>query len=208
MKNSKVLELLEQGRIDELKAQLQDEIFTESLKTKPNAKKRYSAMKRYLKTISPAREIITKPCEVEFEGRKYNAFTNSYSLVLTTESCGEIEMCSEPDRYPNVARLIRYGEKTEKINFNEALAKAKSKGYKYTKHAIMSNEYLLYYEGAYFRAALVDVTYGLLDNGEDITVYYDGPLKPITIENEIGVAIILPIRYDGDAFDGVTVIEV
>ena len=45
MKSSRVLEMLNQNRIDELKVELQDEIFTESLKTKPNAKKRYTAMK-------------------------------------------------------------------------------------------------------------------------------------------------------------------
>ena len=68
MKNSKILEMLQQNRIEELKAELQDEIFTESLKTKPSAKKRYAAMKRYLKTISESRPILTKPCPVEFEG--------------------------------------------------------------------------------------------------------------------------------------------
>lgn len=46
MKSSKVLEMLEQNRIEELKAELQDEIFTESLKSKPDAKKRYAAMKK------------------------------------------------------------------------------------------------------------------------------------------------------------------
>lgn len=208
MKNSKVLEMLNQNRIEELKAELQDEIFTESLKTKPNAKKRYAAMKRYLKTISESRPILTKPCEVEFDGKTYNSFTNSYSLVLTTETCGEIEMCSEPDRYPDVTKLVRFEGEAKKIDLNKVIAEAKSKGYKFTKNAIYSNDYLMRYNDAYFRMALVDITYGVLDEGEEITVYFNEKFKPITIQNDLGIGVILPIRYDGDTFDGAAVIEV
>lgn len=207
MKNSRVLEMLNQNRIEELKAELQDEIFTESLKTKPNAKKRYAAMKRYLKTISQAREILTKPCEVEFEGKAYNSFTNSYSLVLTTESCGELKMCDEPDRYPDVTKLIRFEGDVDKIDFNKVLAEAKSKGYKFTKNAIHNNEYLMFYNGAYFRMALVDITYGILDEGKEIDVYFSGKFKPITIQNDLGIGIILPIRYESGTLNDVIVIE-
>ena len=208
MKNSKVLEMLRQNRIEELKAELQDEIFTESLKAKPNAKKRYSAMKRYLKTISEARPILTKPCAVEFEGEKYNSFTNSYSLALTTETCGELEMCSEPDRYPDVTRLVHFDGEEGKIDFNKVMAEAKSKGYKYTKNAIHNNDFLMHYNGAYFRIALVDITYSIIDDGQPIDVWFSGKLRPLTIKNEIGVGIILPIRYDGEEPERVAVINV
>jgi hypothetical protein len=208
MKNSKVLEMLQQNRIEELMSELRDEIFTESLKSKPNAKKRYAAMKRYLKTISESRPILTKPCEVEFEGKKYNSFTNSYSLVLTTETCGELEMCDEPDRYPDVTRLIVTNGEEGKIDFNKVLAEAKSKGYKYTKTAIHNNDYLMRYNGAYFRMALIDITYGILDEGKPTTVLFNGKLRPLTIQNDLGVGIILPIRYDGDPTEECVVIEV
>lgn len=207
MKNSRVLEMLNQNRIEELKAELQDEIFTETLKGKPNAKKRYAAMKRYLKTISESRPILTKPCEVEFEGEKYNSFTNSYSLVLTKENCGELEMCDEPERYPDVARLIVTSGEEGKIDFNRVLAEAKSKGYKYTKNAIHSNEYLMHYKDGYFRMALVDITYGILDEGKKTTVYFNGKLRPLTIKNDLGIGIILPIRWDGNEPDHVAIIE-
>ena len=49
MQNTKVLEMINNGQIEELKALLQDEIFADSLKGNGNAKKRYSAMKRYFK---------------------------------------------------------------------------------------------------------------------------------------------------------------
>jgi hypothetical protein len=136
MQNSKILEMLDKGQTEELKGLLQDEIYANSLKSNPSAKKRYAAMKRYLKTISESRPILTKPCEVEFEGDKYNSFTNSYSLVLTKESCGEIPMCDEPNRYPDVTRLVHRAGDLETVNFNKVLAEAKSKGYKYSKNAI------------------------------------------------------------------------
>lgn len=207
MKNSKVLEMLQQNRIEELMSELRDEIFEESLKSKPNAKKRYAAMKRYLKTISESRPILTKPCEVEFEGKKYNSFTNSYSLVLTTETCGELEMCDEPDRYPDVTRLIVTNGDEGTIDFNKVLAEAKSKGYKYTKTAIHNNDYLMRYNGAYFRMALIDITYGILDEGQPITVMFNGHHRPLTIQNDLGIGIVLPIRYDGEPDGQFIVIE-
>ena len=208
MKNSKILEMLNQGRIEELKAELQDEIFRESLKTKPDAKKRYTAMKRYLKTISDSRPILTKPCPIEFEGTGYNAFANGFSLVMTTETCGEIEMCSEPDRYPDVRRLIPSGGTEGKIDFNRVLADAKSKGYKYSKNAIYSNDYLMRYKGAYFRVALVDITYGILDDGQEISVWFNGEHRPLTIKNNIGMGIIMPVRYCLDEPNHIAIIDV
>lgn len=208
MKNSKVLELLNQNKIEELKAELQDEIFTETLKANPSAKKRYAAMKRYLKTISETRPILTKPCEVEYDGEKYNSFTNSYSLVLTKESCGEIPMCDEPDRYPDVTRLIPTNGEDGKIDFDKVLAEAKSKGYKYTKTAIHNNDYLMRYNGGYFRIALIDITYGVISNGQETNVLFNGKLRPITIQNELGIGIILPIRYEGEPTEDSIVIEV
>ena len=53
---SKVLEMLNQGRIEELKIEQQDEIYKNSLLSKTDAKKRYASMKRYLKNIYSSRE--------------------------------------------------------------------------------------------------------------------------------------------------------
>lgn len=207
MQNSKILEMLDKGQTEELKSLLQDEIYANSLKSNPSAKKRYAAMKRYLKTISETRPILTKPCEVEFEDGKYSSFTNSYSLVLTKESCGEIPMCDEPDRYPDVTRLVHRAVDLEKVDFNKVLAEAKSKGYKYSKNAIHSNDYLMKYNDSYFRIGLVDITYGVLDEGEKINVYFNGKNRPITIENDLGIGIVLPIRTDGE-LEGSVIVEV
>lgn len=207
MRNSEMLEMLNNGQIEKLKAALKDEIYAESLKGKPTAKKRYAAMKRYLKTISESRPILTKPCSIEYEGEQYNSFTNSYSLVLTKESCGEIELCDEPDRYPDVQRLIPTSGDEGKINFNRVLAEAKSQGYKYTKTAIYNNDYLMHYKDGYFRMALVDVTYGVIANDMATDVIYNGKHRPLTIKNDLGIGIILPIRYDGEEPEHVAIIE-
>lgn len=52
MQNFRILEMLDKGQTEELKNLLQDEIYASSLKSNPSAKKRYAAIKRYLKTIS------------------------------------------------------------------------------------------------------------------------------------------------------------
>lgn len=205
MRNTQILEMLDKGRIDDLKTALQDEIYTESLKSKPNAKKRYTAMKKYLSYTENAREILKKPCEVDIEGNKYTAFCNSYSLALTRETCGEIELCSEPDRYPPVANLLRYDGSEGKIDFGKVLAEAKSKGYKLKKSELMSNDYLMYYGGAYFRIGLVDITYGIIDDGKEAIVYHvKNARRPITITTDIGVCVVMPVFIDGEP-EGVVV---
>lgn len=208
MKSSKVLEMLEQNRIEELKAALQDEIFTESLKSKPNARKRYMAMKKYLTYVDSAREILQKPCPIEYQGDKYTAFCNSYSLVLTTEACGELALCDEPDRYPPVSNLIKFDGDEGKIDFARVMAEAKSKGYKLKKSEIMSNDYLMHYGGAYFRIALIDITYSVIDDGNEATVYHvNNARRPLTIQNDIGIGVVMPVFIDGEPDEHAVVIE-
>ena len=205
MRSSLVLEMLYKNRIDELKAALQDEIFTESLKSKPNAKKRYAAMKKYLTYVSSAREILQKPCEVEIEGNKYISFCNSYSLALTRETCGEIPLCEEPDRYPPVSRLLSYDGTEGKIDIGKVIAEAKSKGYKLTKNAMHGNDYLMHYDGAHFRIALLDITYGIINDGKEAIVYHvNSARRALTITTDIGVAVVMPVFIDGEP-DGIVI---
>lgn len=208
MRNSKVLEMLNKGQLDELKAALQDEIYQESLKGKPTAKKRYAAMKKYLNTISQAREILTKPCKVDFQGTEYAAFCNAFSLALTKESCGEIPMCDEPDRYPKVTSLVKFDGEEDTIDFTKVMAEAKSKGYKYTKNMIYNNDYLMHFKGSYYRLGLIDTTFGIIDEGKPVTVFKERVRnRPMTIVNDIGIAVVMPVRLD-EAEEGVVVIEV
>lgn len=208
MQSSKVLDMLNENRIDELKEALRDEIFRESLLGKSDAKKRYTAMKRYLKTTSSARDILQKPCPVEFESKQYMAFCNSYSLALTTEGPGALEICEEPERYPNVSKLVRFYSKEEKLDLDKVIAEAKSKGYKFKKSETMNNKYLMHYDGAYFRIALLDSTYGIIADGNKVTAYHmTGARKPLTIQNDIGICVIMPVFINDDLDEDAVVIE-
>ena len=210
MKSSKVLEMLIKGYVEELKAELKDEIYKESLKTKPNAKKRYTAMKKYFTYVNSVREACSKPAIVEFEGTEYTSFCNSYSLVLTTESCGEMVMF-DPDKgnYPDVTRLIHFGDEEGKIDISDVIARAKAQGYKLKRDTVMNNHFLMKYKGNYFRIGLVDSTFGVIDDGNEATIYCE-PVsnRPITITNDLGVCVIMPVRIDGELDDGTVVIEV
>lgn len=201
MRNVKVLEMLNNGKIEELKSMLQDEIYQESLKVKPNAKKRYMAMKKYFTYCDSVREVLQKPCEIEIDGQKYISFCNSYSLALTRESTGEIELFdTSKGNYPDVARLVRYDGKEGKIDISKVLAEAKSKGYKLKKSEVgFDYGYLMHYDGSYFKIGLLDATYGIIDDGKETIVYHvEGPNKPLTITTDIGVVFIMPIRYEGN----------
>ena len=212
MRNAKILEMINNGKIEDLKAMLQDEIYEESLKVKPNAKKRYMAMNKYFSYTDSTRDALQKPCVVEYEGEKRTSFCNSYSLALTRESTGEIELFDESNgTYPDVTRLIRFDGKEEKIDISRVIAEAKSKGYKLKKSEVgYGYEYLMNYGGSYFKIGLVDMTYGIINNGSEATVYHkEGPNNPLTITTDIGIAFIMPVRYDSDPEeDGKIVIQV
>lgn len=213
MRSIEALNLLNEGRIDDLKRKLQDEIYEDAIKSKPGAKKRYAAMKKYCSYTSSAREILQKPCIIDYEGTKYASFCNSYSLALTTESTGEIPLCEEPDRYPDVTRLVRCDGPPRQVNLSKVIADAKSKGYKLTKAEVMGtpSKFYMFYDGSYFRIGLLDLTYSIIDNGEPVTIYHKegNRTTQVLIENELGKALVLPMRTEESFIEqnGITVIE-
>ena len=199
MNSIKILEMLNAGRIEELKAALSDEIYHTSLNNKSGAKKRYSYMKRYFTYHNSAREILMKPYPVEFEGESYISFCNSWSLALTSEDIGEIELYDESNgKYPDVTRLIRFDGIKKKIDFRKVIAEAKSKGYRFTKKEVGNNfKYVMHYDGAYYKIGLIEATYGIIDDGEiPITYHPDGYNMPLSIKNKIGLAMVMPVRFD------------
>ena len=202
MRASIVLDMILAGRIDELIKKLQDEIYVNSLRRKPDAKKRYSAMKKYFTLSDHVRDICQKPCEVTFEGKKYISFTDSFSMVLTTEGVGELELFDNKDgRYPNVHRLIKFEGKPRKVDLNKVIADAKSQGYKLKKYEYFSNRSLLHYDGSFFRIPLIDAAYGIIADDGKVDIYHgDDYRKPLIIKNNIGIAVIMPINrsYDED----------
>ena len=211
MQSYKVLEMINQGRIDELKDILRDEIYQDALKTKSGGNRRYSAMKKYFGYVKTARTVCSKPCMIEFEGCTVTSFCNSYSLALTSEPCGAIELFTEQDgNYPNVGRLVVREGEPQQIDIHKVIAEAKFKGYRLTKSEVNGNGFMMHYNGAYFRLGLIDATYSIIDNGEIAIAYHNGKnVSPIVLENEIGVCLILPVKCDEDFIknNGITVIE-
>lgn len=208
----KVLDLLDSNRIEELRQMLEDEIYEEALKSKPGAKKRYNAMKKYFSYVNQSRECLQKPCPVRFEDSDYISFTNSWSLILTKEDCGEIEIFNEENgKYPDVTRLLRFDGIKKRIDFNEVIAEAKSKGYRLNKTEVGPGfKYLMLYDGTYYKISLIDISYGIINDGELTMTYHpDGEKMPLTIQNELGMCIIMPVfMHDGVPNEDHIVIDV
>lgn len=211
MNARKALELLNSNRIDILKQSLQDEIYEDALKSKPGAKKRYIAMKKYFTYTTSARECLQKPCKIVFEGKDYISFTNSWSLILTKEDCGEIELFNEETgKYPDVGRLLRFDGIKKKIDFADIIAQAKSKGYRLNKSEVGPGfKYLMLYDGTYYKIGLIDASFGIIDDGEIAMTYHpDGEKMPLTIQNSLGICMIMPVfMHDGEPDESHVIIE-
>ena len=211
MNSLKALELLESNRIEELRKTLQDEIYEENLKRKPGAKKRYSAMKRYFKYHKSVRECLQKPCKVQYEGYDYISFCNAWSLALTKEDCGEIELFNEENgKYPDVCRLLQFDGIKKKIDFGDVIAQAKSLGYKLNKSEVDGRfKYLMLYDGTYYKIGLIDITWSIINDGKITMTYHpDGERMPLTIQTSLGMAMIMPVKFEGEPDEDRVVIEV
>ena len=210
MRSIEALKLLNAEKYDELRSILEDEVYQESLKSNHSAKKRYTAMKKYFNYVNQTREVLQKPCDIEFEGETYICFTNSWSLALTKENTGEIELFDrEKGNYPDVTRLLRFDGLKKKIDFNKVIAEAKSKGYRLNKGEVNHNfKYLMYYDKTYYKIGLIDITYGIINNGNVAMTYHPtGPRMPLTIKNDIGLCIIMPVKFENEP-ENYIVIEV
>ena len=212
MQNAKILEMINNGEIEKLKSLIQEEIFTEELKSKSGAKQRYTAMKKYFSYVKNVNTTLTMPCVIDFKGETYTSFINGYSIALTTESSGEMEVFKEPDKYLNVKKMIVFDGEEKEIDFNKIIAEAKSKGYKLKKSEVEAGDnfkYVLHYDNAYFKIGLLDATYSIINDEGKATVWHPGDRKknsPIVIKNDIGICLVLPFNYDEEK-NGVTVIE-
>jgi len=168
-------------------------------------------MKKYFKYHSPVRECLQKPCWITFDGKEYISFTNSWSLIFTTEECGEIEMFEDKERYPDVSRLMHTSGEERMIDIHKVIAEAKSIGYKLTKSEVTFNyKYLMLYDGTYFKIGLLDSSYAIIDDGKPAVAYHEsGSRRPLTIKNDIGYCMLMPVKYDGDPEEnGIVVIKV
>ncbi len=216
MKNTKILEMINNGQIEELKVLLQDEIYTERLKENADGKKRYAAMKRYFKYQDNNSNLACKlPCkEIEVHGYTYNSFIDGYSLVLTTESIGELESYdNSKNNYLKVEQIINFSlaNSVDKFDFNTILAEAKAKGYKYKKSEIGTRQnfqYVFKYKEGYFKIGILDQAFSIINDGKEAEIYYVNEKALLLIKTSIGIAGILPIKPMGDIEKDKTVIKI
>lgn len=201
MKNTKVLEMINNGEIEELKNILQDEIYNDSLKGNGTAKKRYATMKRYFKYPMKNDQKLQMPCkDITVHGEKYNSFIDGYTLVLTTESIGELESYdNSKNTYFDVGKMVDFSlaKSVEEIDLNVILAEAKSKGYKYKKTEIGTGndfQYVFKYKDGYFKVGLLDQAFSIIDDGNKAEVYYTNEISPLLIKTSIGIALVLPFN--------------
>ena len=198
MKNTKILEMVNNGQIKELKALVQDEIFSDTLESRPGAKQRYKAMKKYFSYADNAFKAYKMPCAIDFEGEKYISFCNGYSIVLTKEPAGEIALFENLGDYPQTGKYITYDGEPKEFDFNRILAEAKAQGYKLKKTEAAGGhgcKYLLYYDGTYYKIGLLDAAYSVINDGGKAAAWHKSGVKtaPLVIKNGIGICLILPV---------------
>lgn len=210
MKSQHILEMLNEGKIEDLKALLSEEIYKSELQDK-GGKARYSAMKRYYRLADKnGREMLKKPCkDIEYKGKLYNCFIDGYCFTVTTESIGNMKTYDNTNNdYYNINKLISFNGDMEKLNLNKILAIAKSKGYKYKKSEVdtINAVYYLKYKGSYYKIGLLDKAYSIINDGEEAEVYYSEERNVLIIKNNIGIAGICPIKLKKD-IDSKIIIE-
>ena len=205
MKNEKILEMLNNGEIEELKKVISEEIYNSSLDKNSNAKSRYKAMKDFYKFPSDKTDTrFLKPCKKSIRGQLYNCFLSSDVLVCTKESTGNIELYNEKEEereWFNVEKLINTSdfEIIEDINFNDILSEAKSKGFKPVKQEIQYGncaKYYLHFRNAYYKIGLLNKGYSIIGSGKYQEVFYRGSKEPLYIYNSLGIVMLLPVRID------------
>lgn len=208
MNNTKILEMLNNGQIEELKEKIQDEIFQEELKKSSgaDAKKRYSAMKRYFKYVGSFDDRLlypykNLPVEIRGEKKEMNCFLDGHSFVLTPENIGNMEDFSsvvDGKEYFNVQSMLAVPFDYEEVDLNKVLSAAKAKGYKYKGSELDSYKftYAWHYRDAYFKVGILDRAYSIVNDGKKAKVYYTSGVSPLYIETSIGLACILPMHWN------------
>lgn len=202
MKNTVVLEMLKDGRVDELKRLLTDEVYQDSLKKNVGAKERYAAMKRYFKYVDRPNPCCHYPCDnVKVNGEIYNSFMDGYSFVITKEPLGEMGTYNEEEYGPyfKLDGFVNYANYTEvdRVDLNKVLAEAKSKGYKFKKAETTHDfRYMLRYKDGGYKMSLLDRAFSIVNDGSVAKVYYKDRLGMLMIETSIGIAGILPVNLE------------
>lgn len=196
METAKIIDLLENYKIDELLYKLKNELYLEEIGKEAGAKQRYAAMKRYFKyTKNMKSSVIRMPCKVEYEGKFYYSFTDGYSLVFTSEGIGAIEEYdNRGGTYYKVESQMVIDGVEDTIDMRPIFAEASKLGYRYSKNELDTGKFTTAwnYKGNYFKMGILDQAFRIIDDNEPAIVYSKGYLNPIVFKTSIGFAMILP----------------
>lgn len=204
MKNEKILEMLNAGQVEELKAILKQEIYKSSLTA--GAKQRLAAMKRYFKYgINNGNQVCLFPYKRE-DGM--TCFVDGYSCVITKESAEGMEHYNEAvsGTYLDVSQFLADPNDTTLetfygVDLMQYIAKAKADGYKYSQKNLDVNEheYTLIIHDHYFNMGRIDKIVSILNDGNGFTVQINqqNPYTPIFVSSSVGRGMCLPYRWNG-----------
>lgn len=216
MKNTTILEMVNNGEYEILKKLLMEEIYQDSLNKNINARSRYAAMKRFFRYKSGLNnDSCNKPCkDINIDNVSYTSFLDGYCFVLTTENTETLSIDfydNTKNSYMNVKNLIDFNtyDSIEKIDLNSVLANAKSKGYKHKKSELDPKDYIYVfnYKDSYYKVALLDKAFSIINDGEQVELYYKGKNNVLLIKNDIGIAGIMPMNTKSIDFSNKTIIK-
>ena len=82
------------------------------------------------------------------------------------------------------------------------MLKQKSKDTNFQKRELSPDfDFLLYYDKSYYKLGLVHATYTIIDDGDLSIVYHQGEnISPLVISNDIGLCIIMPMKYPSEQY--------
>jgi hypothetical protein len=216
MNSIKALEMINTNRIDELKAILEDEVYNDEIsKGNPGAKKRYAAMKKYFTYTANEegrKEYSTKPCKLQTGEEEYTSFCDGFTIVLTKEPTGNIELFDDYGNYIHVHQYFKSVYFDDgKLNVKKIISQAKSKGYKLNKKEVVQGDsfsFVMHYKNDYYKIGLLDMTTQIIDDGDDMDASYNENMgRLLYLRNKLGKIAILPLAR-GTNLDGKTIIEV
>ena len=165
-------------------------------------KQRQNAMKRYFTYIDREQDCLKKPWIAAFQGEEYFIFTNSHSAALMKEKCNDLDYLTDCTRFPEIQKLVDYSGIKKKVNLSKIFVKAKEQGYKLSKWELSPKfNFLLYYDRSYYKLGLVHAAYAIIDDGNLSIVYHQGEnISPLVISNDIGMCIIMPMKYPSEQY--------
>lgn len=163
-------------------------------------KKRYTALKNYLKDIEKegCPQLIAK-C---FKKNEEYIVHNNYSIIFIKEKIDDIPIVTEEDNhnlfdYKQIVNIFDDDSKYLKVDFNKVLQTAKSVGYRFKKSELTTDKFkfVLKIEEIHLRMGLIDRAYAIInDNQPAKIIYTTKSTNPIQIQTNIGTAIICPFK--------------